>query len=251
MKIISLVGSRSNPKGQEWLLGGHNLIEWPYTASCLSKLIGKENTYISTDSTVLYEKLIKQVGNDNWITRPGGLATDKSTDCDWISHALTTLKIMGVKPDLIVLLRQTSPLIDYWTIDLAIELFNEHPEATSLRSAHPLPETPAKMFCKDGAYWHPYITPVGFGLKEAIDLTNRPRQMFPTCYAPNGYVDILRPSVIETGVLYGDKILAFETTRITEIDDEQALQECELHYENSPLWNKKFDKFAIRRPDES
>lgn len=247
MKIVALIGSRANAKGEEWDLGGYNLIEWPYTASCFSKYIGKANTYISTNSKILYNKLIGKVGKDNWISRPAGLATDTATDYDWISHALFTIKLMkkGLVPDirtadLVVLLRQTTPLIDPELIDRAIEEFQNHSTATSLRSAHKLPESPYKMFQwpKYSRFWEPFMPNV------SLADTNKPRQGFPDCYAPNGYVDILRPEVIDTGDIYGDKILAFETPRVIEIDDQEALKEAELHIESSPLWNSKFWKLV-------
>lgn len=239
MKIVALIGSRANPKGEEWLIGRHNLIEFPYTAACGSKYIGKKNTYISTNSRVLYTKLIDKVGKSNWISRPGPLATDRATDQDWISHALFSIKLMVGCPDLIVLLRQTTPLIDPDLIDRAIEEFQKHPAATSLRSAHKLPESPYKMFMREphSDYWEPFMN---IPLKD----TNKPRQGFKDCYAPNGYVDILRPEVIDTGDVYGDKILAFETPRVIEIDDKEALREVELHVEDCPMWNSKFWKLA-------
>ncbi len=240
MKIVALLGSRANPKGEEWDLAGYHLIQWPYTAACYSKYIGKRNTYISTNSRVLWDKLIETVGKDNWISRPGGLATDTATDYDWINHALMSLRLMrGTWPDLIVLLRQTTPLIDPDLIDRAIEEFQKHPAATSLRSAHKLPESPYKMFQlpRHSDYWEPFM-PIPL-----VD-TNKPRQGFTDCYAPNGYVDILRPSTIETGDVYGDKILAFETPRVIEIDDKESLIEAELHIEDCPLWNNKFNKLV-------
>ena len=87
MKIIALIGARANPKGEEWLLGGYNLIEWSYTAACHSKYIGKKNIIISSNSKILFNKLINQTGRGCWINRPNELATNTATDFDWINHA--------------------------------------------------------------------------------------------------------------------------------------------------------------------
>ena len=54
------------------------------------------------------------------------------------------------------------------------------------------------------------------GLKESFSL---PRQAFESTYVQNGYVDIVRPSIlINTDLLYGDKIKRWETEIVPDID---------------------------------
>ena len=53
-----------------------------------------------------------------------------------------------------------------------------------------------------------------------LESYNQPRQVFPKTYLPNGYVDIVRPSVLlSTGLLHGNKILLNLTQRTADIDN--------------------------------
>ena len=51
--------------------------------------------------------------------------------------------------------------------------------------------------------------------------------MFPKSYIPNGYIDITRRSTIESNSAYGDKILAFITKPIIEIDTQEEFDYLE------------------------
>ena len=57
---------------------------------------------------------------------------------------------------------------------------------------------------------------------------NLPNQAFPQVYKPNGYVDIIKvDTVLNTNTLHGDKILAFETEPVVEIDTWEELKYVE------------------------
>ncbi len=227
--IVAIMGARSNPKGQDWDLGGYPLILWPYAASKESKVI--THSYISTDSAKLDNIITAHCGHsDMVIPRPSDLASATATDLDWIRHALEYIRrCEGIEPDLLVHLRASTPIIDPWVIDLAIADFLKDEEATALRSAHPLNESPHKMFLKEGNYWKAFMEGTG-------EFYNLPRQKFPTVYHPNGYVDILRPDVIDTGVLHGDRIKAYETEFIIEIDKYEDLKWSNFIYQNSVIY---------------
>ena len=50
------------------------------------------------------------------------------------------------------------------------------------------------------------------GLRDDLtpEKVNLPRQSFPSVYIPDGYIDVLKSSVIlNTGTLHGDKMLVF------------------------------------------
>lgn len=226
-KIVSIIGARSNPKMEEWDLRGYPLVMWPYAASLESKYLGKENTFISTNSKKLKDTLLTKYYSvnlqNNLIDRPDQYATSISTDLEWLNHAVDWWQLVKhMEPDIIVHLRATTPLVTAKIIDEAISMFLQMPEATSLRSAHALNESPHKMFIKDGDYWKSFMQGEG-------EFFNRPRQSFPHVYHPNGYVDIVRPSVIKSGKLHGDKIFAFETAKVIEIDKFEDLVELDQH----------------------
>ncbi len=241
--IVAIMGARSNPKGQDWTLGGYPLILWPYAASLKSELI--THSFISTDSSKL-TTLIKEYchGNsDMIIPRPSQFATSTATDLDWISHALVYILSLGINPDLLVHLRASTPLVNPAILDLAIMDFLRDKEATALRSAHALNESPHKMFLKEGNYWKPFINDVE-GKKLAGEFYNLPRQNFPVVYHPNGYIDILRPDIIITGLLHGDKIRAFETEFVIEVDRYQDLSWSELIHRESIIYPHLVKRFG-------
>jgi hypothetical protein len=52
-----------------------------------------------------------------------------------------------------------------------------------------------------------------------MDALNNARQQFPRVYIPNGYVDVLRTSFVEsTKKLHGDRVLSFISPVCTEVD---------------------------------
>src|SRR5207245_11022158 len=88
-------------------------------------------------------------------------------------------------PEYLVHLRPTTPLRDPALIAEAIERIRNDSEATSVRSAHPAPESPFKWFTRDGqGYFH------GLNPNGPAGYTNLPRQYFVRVYIPDGYVDV-------------------------------------------------------------
>ena len=127
---------------------------------------------------------------------------------DWLA------KNGGNTPDYIIHLRPTTPLRDPSVLDNAIEKFMNNAEATSLRSAHEMPETAYKQFELDDKYFKTICTG-SFDLDDA----NNSRQSFPKTYSPNGYVDILRtPHILENHLLHGNQVMGYVTDYITEVD---------------------------------
>jgi len=64
------------------------------------------------------------------------------------------------------------------------------------------------------------------------DYYNQPRQNLPKTYQPNGYVDIIRPSwFMNNDTLHGDKMLAFETPFMHEIDTFEDFKILEALYD--------------------
>jgi N-acylneuraminate cytidylyltransferase len=88
-------------------------------------------------------------------------------------------------------------------IDAAVVKILSTLDATSLRSAHPCAESPFKWFLLKENGFYTGIT------SDDMDVLNRPRQMFPTVYIPDGYVDVLKTSFIQLPVLHGKILLGF------------------------------------------
>ena len=149
-------------------------------------------------------------------------------------HAMSWMKREeGEIAEYWVHLRPTTPLRVPGILKEAMNCIQKHPEANSLRSAHPAPESPFKWFLRDQR---------GFfeGLREDLtpEKVNLPRQFFPTMYVPDGYVDIVRSSwVLGQPTLHGDRMFVFESPVCTEVDDFSDFEflEYQLLKEGSPL----------------
>lgn len=216
MKIVSLIpargGSKNIPDKNIIELGEHPLIAYSIAESRLSEYI--QETVVSTDAEKI-AAISKKYGASVPFLRPEKISRDNSLDIDFFRHYLAFLKTEKMEiPDLIVHLRPTTPLRQIDVIDGAIRYMAENPEATALRSAHITHLTPYKMFRKIDEYMEPFLD-----YKGIPEFYNLPRQTFEDAYIPNGYVDIVRPSVLlETGMLHGARIKLWETEAVADID---------------------------------
>jgi N-acylneuraminate cytidylyltransferase len=138
---------------------------------------------------------------------------------------------MSETPDALVHIRPTTPLRDPIVLDKAIELFfSKKNELTSLRSVHEMSESAYKAFEVNEKEFLSTI-----GSIESGDKANLPRQAFPKTYVANGYVDVLDPNyVLKENKLHGDKIFAFKTPVVTEVDSIEDLEYLEWQITTQP-----------------
>ncbi len=212
--IPARAGSKGVPKKNIALLGGFPLIAYAIAAAKMTK--GIDRVIVSTDSEE-FAAVAKKFGAEVPFLRPASMSTDRSLDNDYILHALRWLQENGPEtPDYLVQLRPTTPLRHPRDIEKASAMLEEHPEATALRSAHEIKESPFKLVGKEGDYF------VGlFPNDPRPEYWNLPRQMFQPVYQPDGYVDIiLSKMVLESNGarLHGDRTLAFLSPDTGEVD---------------------------------
>ena len=227
--IAALVTARSGSKGVPdkniKQIGGHTLLEWSIKSSLKAKSISQ--VYLSTDSEE-YANIGKEYSAIVPFLRPNELASDTSNDLDVIKHFLSEI---DEKPDALVHIRPTTPLRDPLILDKAIEKFSsQEGQLTSLRSVHVMSESAYKSF---------EVNDKGFlstiGSIESGDKANLPRQSFPKTYVANGYVDVLDPNyILKENKLHGDKILAFQTPVVTEVDSIEDLEYLEWQITKQP-----------------
>ena len=216
MNILAIIPARSGSKGVPdkniKLLGGKPLIAYSIAAAKKSKLINR--VIVTTDSEI-YAELAKEYGSEVPFLRPAEIAGDYSTDYEFMKHVIDWLdENENYYPDFVLNLRPVTPFRDPRLIDKAIETLIDSSEATSLRSAHEMPETAYKMCEIDGGY----IKSICNGSFDH-DNANKPRQAFPTTFTPNGYVDVMRTSYINKNkLLYGNRVKAFITPVSYEVD---------------------------------
>ena len=214
--IVALIPARAGSKGVPHKnikpLGGRPLIEWSIKACLKSQLI--DRVIVSTDSAG-YAELAIELGAEAPFLRPSEISADRSTDYDFIVHALDWLAANGGEPLHVVHIRPTTPYRNPALVDEAIKAFRSEPRATALRSAHEMSESAYKTF---------EIAPAG-QLKRlgsdstALDAANNARQQFPATYQANGYVDVLSSRFIRTnGLIHGDWVMPFITPTVIEVD---------------------------------
>ena len=238
MSMIAIIPARSGSKGVPGknikLLGGIPLFAFSIIAAKMMPSV--DRVIVSTDSEE-YAQIAKDYGAEVPFLRPNEISGDKSTDFDLFLHALNWFKENeNLIPEYILHLRPTTPLRNPQIMEEAVKLFLENKNlASSLRSGHPAPESPYKWFLKDENNYFK-------GLRDDLtpEKVNLPRQSFPSVYIPDGYIDILKSSVIlDSGTLHGDKMLVFESPFCVEVDtkDDFEYLEFQIEKEGSSIIN--------------
>ena len=192
-------------------LAGHPRLGWSVAAALRAATV--DRVLLSTDSPA-YAAVGEAYGAEVPFLRPGALATDDAVDYGYVEHALDWLAERGEEPDLIVLLRPTSPLRRPEVIDEAVETFRTTGGATSLLSLHEMSEPAYKTFEIIDSLLRPVGSPT-----RTVDDANGPRQHFPSTFEANGYVDVLSTDLIRsTGLLYGDRVVPYMTETVLDIN---------------------------------
>ena len=224
-KTVAIIPARSGSKGVKnkniKKLLGHTLLEWTVRAAQCSKLI--DRVFVSTDSSK-YAKLAKRYGAEAPFLRPKKISSDRSSDYDFIVHAIEEFAKNDIYPEYIVQIRPTTPFRDPKKIDEAIKLIKKNTNYNSLRSVHIMSESSYKTF----EIIKGNLTPLSLFNNKKID-TNAARQSFPDTYQANGYVDILSLNFIKKNKeIHGKKILPFITDFAYELDTNEDFKKLEL-----------------------
>lgn len=205
--ILALIPARGGSKG----IPRKNLIEIagkPLIVHSIEQALQSSRVtrvMVSTDDQEIAD-VARRSGAEVPFLRPATLSDDLSTDLEVFEHALVHLKDHeGYVPELVVQLRPTSPVRKVAIIDAAIDALVAAPGADSLKSLSPSKASPYKMWVVDAAGASPLLELPG--LREAHSM---PRQILPTVYAGNGYVDIIRPrAILEQKSMVGRVVLPF------------------------------------------
>ena len=222
-KISALIPARDGSKGIQGKnirsLAGYPMIAYSIIAAKLCSEI--DQVIVSTNSQH-YAEISMYYGAEVPFLRPSKYSQDTSEDRDVVLHYLNWCRAnLYTIPDLIIYLRPTTPLRDPMELSNAISKLQNDKGATSLRSAHELSEPPQKMFqLNPEGNWEGF-----FPDDPRTEYFNLPRQSFPTAYHPNGYIDILKTSILESGnAFFGDRIMAYITPNTVEIDQPEDLK---------------------------
>ena len=228
-------GSKSIPRKNLLKILGKPLIAWTIEIAKATENI--DRLIVSTDDEEI-ASVAKSFGAEVPFLRPSKYAKDNSKDIDFHIQALDWLeKNESYFPYALVNLRPTTPLRSEIIIDKAILEFLNHPEIDSLRSVQLSQQTPYKMWSLDDKN---YLKQLIY-LKEYTEPYNEPRQNLPLIYWQNGYIDIVKSSVIkEKKSTTGDKILPYfiEDPSI-DLDYPDEIQKAELQLKEYLINNKR------------
>jgi len=237
-KIIGIIpargGSKSLPRKNLQILMGIPLIAFTIQSALDSKKI--DEVYVSSDDSEILD-ISKNFGAKT-IRRPSQISEDFSRDNELLEHAISTeLKNMSMD-SLIIFLRPSHPIRNPNTIDKAISVFQSSDKFDSLRSMKISNEIPFKM-------WRINENGVAINVTDnksikTIDPCNAPRQLLPTTYYQDGYVDVFPIStILNFGNTTGDKVLPFIVNEFShDIDtfDDLRIINNKLDSEPLPEW---------------
>jgi CMP-N,N'-diacetyllegionaminic acid synthase len=194
MKVLCLIiargGSQRVPNKNIRPLGGRPLLAYSIEAAKRSRYVSR--IIVSTDSDAIAEVAARE-GADVPFRRPTEISQGHSTELQAMEHALGWLRDHeSYEADLVVLLRPTSPFRTATTIDRAVELLLNDPQAHCVRTVRLCSEHPHKMWVMDANGRRiRSLVPVEQKLPEAHTLSY---QLLPTVYVQNASMDVFRPS---------------------------------------------------------
>jgi CMP-N,N'-diacetyllegionaminic acid synthase len=204
-------GSKSVPGKNIRPLGKYPLIAYSVAVARMCESI--DEIIVSTDSEEI-ARTAEAYGAQAPFLRPADISRDDSIDVEHFQFYNDFLTSRGEPvPDFVVHLRPTTPLREVGIVQAAVDAILADPEATSLRSVHPHKVIPHKIFHMDGPYLRGF-----FPDDTRVEYYNLNRQEYPQTYVPNGYVDVIRPAVIDGHVLHGDRMIGFECDPVPDID---------------------------------
>ena len=195
-------GSKGIPRKNIRLLAGYPLIAYSIEIARQSKLVTR--IIVSTDDEEIAD-VARQLGAEVPFLRPPELAQDDTRDLPVFQHALNWLhENEGYIPRAVVQLRPTTPIRERDSLDRAIKLLFDHPDADSVRAVVIPDKNPFKMWTirPDGM-----IEPL-IQLDEIPEAYNAPRQSLPDAYWHSGQIDVIRPeTLLDKNSMSGDNIV--------------------------------------------
>ena len=163
-------------------IGGRTLLENAITLAKKSQLF--DAVYVSTDSEVYATHAI-EAGARVPFMRPKGLAEPQSTDYDWCFDTMRLLWEDGVKPDVIAIIRCTTPFV---TVDSLIEGFSLLDAFShSVRAVKRADTHPGKMW----TIHHGYLQPLWSLYTEEKPWHSAQTQYLPPVYYNAGSFEFL------------------------------------------------------------
>ena len=211
LNIVGLIPARSGSKRVSdkniRLCAGKPLLSYTCKEARKSKYLSR--IVLSTDDNKI--KMIgESYGAEAPFLRPPEISGDDILMIDVVKHAYETLTTEDYSIDVLVLLQPTSPLREANDIDNAIDIFIKG-DFDSVVSVVETPHifTPQKLYIGEDQLLVPYCDD---GMRSIPATENR-------IFARNGpAVLVFKPSILETGSLYGARSSFYEMSQENSID---------------------------------
>lgn len=225
MKILCIIPARSGSKGVPHKnikeFNGYPLMVWSIMQAQKSKYFKEMRIIVSTDS-LTYQKIAIKYGAESPFLRPEIISQDLSTDYECIKHCVDWFENNEkYYPDMILQLRPTQPCRKVGDIDKCLKIFiNNFEKYDSLRSVIEIEKSPYKMYIikNNENKLEPLFKDVKIGKEFIMEPFNQCRQKLPKAYLHNGYIDIIKTSILERGLISGDNIYPYVMDKNDTID---------------------------------
>ena len=150
--------------------------------------------------------------------RPSEISQDESTDIQFINHAIDFLEESeNYKPDIILQLRPTQPLRKIEDINNCLDIFIENFEKyDSLRTGVEYDKSPFKMYTINDNKTN--LIPLFNKIGDINEPFNQCRQYLPKTYLHNGYIDIIKTSILKDNTISGNNIYPYVMNKNDTID---------------------------------
>lgn len=218
-EILCIIPARSGSKGIKHknikIFKGKPLLAWSIEQAMQSSY--KMRIIVSTDS-IEYKDISLEYGAEVPFLRPKEISQDESIDIELISHAINFLEENEkYKPDIILQLRPTQPLRKVEDIDNCLKIFIEKfDKYDSLRTVVEYEKSPFKMYTISNDKKN--LLPLFDSIENIKEPFNQCRQFLPKTYLHNGYIDIIKTSILKDNTISGKNIYPYIMNKKDTID---------------------------------
>ena len=217
MKISALIPARSGSKRvinkNIRMLGNKPLIK--HTLDLVEQCNFFDSSIVSSDSNDIL-KLVSSYDGIIPLKRPKNISGDRSPDIDWVIHALNELESRNQLPDIIFILRPTSPFRTVNYLERALKTFKKNQPSDSLRGVDKVDQHPGKMWIINKKNMTPLLS---FKTEQGVPWHSSQYQSLPEVYVQNASIEIAwTNSIRNSGSISGEIVLPFISSSIDSFD---------------------------------
>lgn len=236
INICAIIPARSGSKSIKNKniinLCGHPILAYSIDIAVKSKIFDK--VVFSSDAK-RYLNIAKKYNPDYIHKRSKKNSSSLATDLDYLIEILDYLKFEhSYNPNLIALLRADNPTRNMNELISAIKFFKKnYRKYSSLRSVNLTSENSYKTFTISN---HKLKTLISNSFN--VEKSNIPKQFLKNTYAANGFLDLIKTSLIQKNQLHGNKVYALKVKNFSLDIDSQD----DLNYTKFLIKQKQYHK---------